>query len=179
MAPWWGAFEAGAGPLKLNSDQLKGGSKTRGAMGFAFGYQPSDWIRAGLHLNGWLMQAFDPYDPTKGESVSNVGGIVDVMPLRRHGLFVRGGYGLSMYTNDHLDGVNGNGPGWEAGGGYEFRIGPIRLAPMAEYSSGRLGKGSPTLPQQTGLRYSVVDLKLMIVGNFSFRHRGGADQSPR
>ena len=88
----------------------------------------------------------------------------------RHRLFVRGGFGLSMYTNNHPDGVYGSGPGWEAGGGYEIPIkGQLRLAPMVEYASGQLGNGSPKLPQQTGLRYSVVEFKLSIVGNFGHR----------
>jgi hypothetical protein len=177
-SPWWASFEAGGGSMKLTSDQQKGDAKTRGAMGFAGGYQPSDWLRVGLHMNGWLMQAFDPYDPIKGESVSNFGGIVDVIPSQRHRLFARGGFGLSSYTNNHPDGVYGHGPGWEVGGGYEVPIlGQLRLAPMVEYASGGLGTGSPRLPQQTGLRYSVLEFKLMVVGNFG--HRRGVSRLNR
>jgi hypothetical protein len=184
-SPWWVSFEAGGGSLTLTSDQQKGAAKTRGAMGFAGGYQPVDWLRAGLHMNGWLIQAGDLYDPTKGESVSNLGGIVDLIPSQRHRLFARGGFGLSMYANDHLDGVYGHGPGWEAGGGYEIPIpGQLRLAPMVEYASGGLGTGSTKLPQQTGLRYSVLEFKLMVVRDFGHRRGvsrldGAARREPR
>ena len=169
-SPWWASFEAGVGSITITSDQQKGGAQTRGALGFAGGYQPSDWLRVGVHLNGWLLQAGDLYDPTKGVSVSNFGGIIDLMPSRKYRPFARGGFGLSMYDNSHPNGFNGNGPGWEVGGGYEFPIrGRIGLAPMVEYASGQLGNGSPTYPQQTGLRYSVVEFKLAIVGNFGHR----------
>jgi hypothetical protein len=118
------------------------------------------------------------YDPAKGVGVSNLGGVVDVMPSQKYRLFGRGGFGLSMYSNNHPDGVNGHGSGWEAGGGYDIPIvGQIRLAPMVEYASGGLGNGSPTLPQQTGLRYSVIEFKLMVIGNFG--HRRDVSRSRR
>ena len=169
-SPWWVSGELGAGQITLSSDQQKGNGNTSFAFGFAGGYQPFDWLRVGAHLNGWTLQAGDLYDPTKGVGVSNFGGIIDLMPSRKYRLFARGGFGLSMYSNNHLDGANGSGPGWEAGGGYEIPIrGQLRLAPMVEYASGQLGNGSPTFPQQTGLRYSVVEFKLEIVGNFGHR----------
>ena len=174
-SPWWASFEAGGGSITFTSDQQKGDAKTRLALGFAGGYQPSDWLRVGAHLNGWTMQAGDLNDPAKGVGVSNLGGIVDVMPSHRYRLFARGGFGLSMYANNHPDGEFGHGPGWEAGGGYEIPISrQIRLAPMVEYASGGLGKASPSLPLQTGLRYSVVEFKLMVIANFG--HRRGASQ---
>ena len=169
-SPWWASFEAGAGSINLTSDQQRGSSQTRGALGFAGGYQPSDWLRVGMHLNGWTLQAGNLYDPTKGVGVSNLGGIIDLMPSRKYRLFARGGFGLSMYSNNHPSGFDGNGPGWEAGGGYEFPVrGRIGLAPMVEYASGQLGNGSPTYPQETGLRYSAVEFKLTVVGNFGHR----------
>jgi hypothetical protein len=169
-SPWWVSGELGAGQITLSSDQQKGSSNTTFALGFAGGYQPSDWLRVGAHLNGWLLEAGDLYDPTKGVSVSNFGGIIDFMPSRRYRLFARAGFGLSMYTNQHPDGSYGSSPGWEAGGGYEIPIrGRIGLAPMVEYATGGLGNGSPTYPQQTGLRYSVIEFKLAVIGNFGHR----------
>ena len=173
-SPWWASFEVGGGVITPTSDQQKGGAKTRLALGFAGGYQPSDWLRIGAHLNGWTLQAGNLYDPTKGVGVSNLGGILDVMPSQRYRLFARGGFGLSMYASNHPDGVDGHGSGWEAGSGYEIPIrGQIWLAPTVEYASGGLGSGSPTLPQQTGLRYSVIEFKLMVVGNFGHRRGVG------
>lgn len=172
-SPWWVSWETGAGQLKLSSDQLQGGRTTTFAMGFAGGYRPVDMVRVGLHVNGWLLQMFNYNDPTVGESVSNVGGVVDVFPARHRPLFARGGFGLSMYTNRRPLGVDGSGPGWEAGGGYEIPIhGRIRLVPMVEWAAGRLGSGSPDTPLlQTGLHYSVVEFKLTVVGMFGHRGR--------
>jgi hypothetical protein len=163
----------GAGQIKLSSDQQQGNRDTKFALGFAGGYQPTDRLRFGLHLNGWLFQAFDLNNPAVGESVSNTGGVVDVFPLRRNGLFARGGYGVSMYSNNRPAGKNRSGPGWEAGGGYEIPIrGRMRLVPMVEYAAGRLGNGSSDIgPVQTGLRYSVVEFKLVVVGNFGHRRK--------
>jgi hypothetical protein len=170
--PWWVAGEFGAGQITLNTDQQKGGGNTTFAMGFAGGYQPTDWMRVGLHVNGWLLQAFNLYDPTIGESVSNVGAVVDVLPVRKAGLFARGGFGLGTYTNDRPPGTNGNGPAWEAGGGFEIPVrGAIRLAPTVEYSAGSLGKGSGIFPLQTGLNYSVLEFKLAVIGKFGHRRR--------
>lgn len=172
-SPWWVSWEMGAGQLKLSSDQLQDGRSTTFAMGFTGGYRPVDMVRVGLHVNGWLLQMFDYNDPTVGESVSNMGGVVDVFPARHSPLFARAGFGHSMYTNRRPLGVDGGGSGWEAGGGYEIPIrGRIRLVPMVEWAAGRLGSGSPdTLALQTGLHYSVVEFKLTVVGNFGHRRR--------
>jgi hypothetical protein len=171
-SPWWVSGEFGAGQIKLISDVQQGNRTTTFAMGFAGGYQPSDFVRVGLHLNGWLLEMFDPYNPIKGESVSNVGGVVDVFPSRRSRLFARGGFGWSSYTNNHPTGVYGSGSGWEVGGGYEMPVyGRIRLAPLVEYAEGGLGKGAIALPVQPGLRYSVVEFKLAVIGSFGRRRR--------
>jgi hypothetical protein len=172
-SPWWVTGELGAGQIKLSSDRQQGNRVTTFAMGFAGGYQPTDRLRLGLHLNGWLLQASDYYNPFVGENVSNVGGVVDLFPLGKNKLFARGGYGLSMYSIQRPAGTNGNGTGWEAGGGYEVPIrGRIRLVPMVEYAAGTLGRGSSdTYPIQTGLRYSVLEFKLTVVGSFGHRRR--------
>lgn len=172
-SPWWVTGEFGAGMIKLNSDRQQGNQRTKFAMGFAGGYRPTDWLRVGLHLNGWLLQASDFNDPTVGENVSNLGGVADLFPSRRYGIFARGGYGLSMYSINRPIGMNGHGSGWEAGGGYEIPIrGSIRLAPMVEYAAGSLGNGSSDVtPIQTGLHYSVFEFKVAVVGSFGHRRR--------
>ena len=167
---WWVSFDLGAGQIKMSTDQTRGKGVTTFAMGFAGGRKVTDWARVGLHLNGWLLQAFNLNDPTVGESVSNVNGIVDVFPIRNRTLFLRAGGGLSMYTNERLEGGFGNGPGWEIGGGYEYRIrGNLSLAPEAGYSAGGLGNGYVSPPAATGLHFSVLEFKL--AANYRFRGR--------
>lgn len=173
VPPFWWGFEIGAGQIKLNSDQQKGTFNTSFALGFAGGYQPVDWMRVGLHLNGWLLQASDLYNPAVGEAVTNVGAVIDVRPVRNSRLFVRGGFGRGIYSIERPTGTDGNGPAWEVGCGFDFipLKGNGRMAPTIEYSSGTLGKGSPTFPPQTGLNYSVLEFKLTAVGNFGHRRR--------
>lgn len=169
---WWASMELGAGQLKLSTSQFPGRSETDFAMGFAGGYQPADWMRVGLHLNGWLLQAFDPNDPIKGESVSNVGAIVDVLPVRKARFFARGGFGRGLYSNNRPTGTYGSGSAWEAGGGFETPVrGNIRVAPVVEYSAGTLGIGDFSFPLQTALSYSVLEFKLTVIGNLGHRRR--------
>lgn len=169
---WWVAGEFGEGQLKLSSDQVQGNRNSTFAMGFAGGRRLGDRIQVGLHLNGWLLQAFNLNDPTVGESVSNFGGVIDFFPARKSRLFVRGGAGLSMYTNDQPMGANGSGFGWEAGGGYEI---PLRLhygiAPTLEYASGGLGDVRSGSSVVTGRRFSVVEFEVVAVYHFGGRKR--------
>lgn len=170
--PWWAGFDLGAGQLKLSSDKQQGSRGTTFAMGFTGGHRLTQWSRAGLHVNGWLMQAFNLNDPTVGESVSTVNGIIDVFPVKTKPLFVRGGGGLSMYSNNHPSGTNGSGPGWEVGGGYEFRMhGNMGIVPMVQYASGSLGNGLSAAAPGTGLRYSVVEFKAAFIFRFGGTRR--------
>jgi hypothetical protein len=141
-------------------------------MGFAGGRHISQWVRVGLKLNGWLLQAFDLYDPTVGESVSNVMGIVDVFPSPRHPLFARAGVGWASYTNNRPTGTGGDGLGWEAGAGYEIPLrGHLALAPVVEYAAGGLGTAYDPVAPITGRKYSVVEFKLAAVYHFAGRGR--------
>ncbi len=136
-------------------------------MGFAGGRRLGDRARVGLHLNGWLLQAFDLNNPAVGESVSNVGGVFDFFPSWKSRIFARGGLGLSMYSNNRPTGSNGNGLGWEVGGGYEIPLrGQLGLAPMVEYASGSFGDVRSAGAAETGRRYSVVEFKMEAVYHF-------------
>lgn len=164
--PWWVSGEFGEGQLKFSSDHLQGDRVPTFAMSFAGGRQVREGMRFGLKLNGWTLESSDPYDLTKGESVSNVMGMVDVFPLPRTRLFVRGGFGWASYTNNHLTALNGDGVGWETGVGYEIPLrGQLRLAPIVEYASGGLGDAHDAA-RQTVPKYSVLEFKLGVVYRF-------------
>jgi hypothetical protein len=122
------------------------------------------WI--GLHLDGWLLQAFDLNNPAVGESVSNVGGVFDFFPSWKSRIFARGGVGLSMYSNNRPTGSNGNGLGWEVGGGYEIPLrGQLGLAPMVEYASSRFGDVAARVRwrRDDGIRWSSSRWKRSII----------------
>ena len=167
---WWVSGGIGEGQLELSSDQQQNDRVSSFALGFAGGRRVGDWTRVGLELNGWLLQAFNLNDPTVGESVSNVMGVVDVFPSRSRRLFARGGLGWASYTNNQLTGVSGNGLGWETGGGYEIPLsGSLRLTPIVQYAAGDLGDARNLSSPQTGRRYSVIEIKLAVVYHFGRR----------
>lgn len=167
VRPWWVSGEFGEGQLKLSSDQQRGHVVPTFALGLAGGRQVGEFVRVGVKLNGWSLQSSNLYDPTAGESVSNVMGMVDVFPLQRGRLFVRGGGGWASYTNNHPTASNGNGLGWETGIGYELPLRQqLRLAPTVEYAAGSLGDAYDPLTPQTQRRYSVIEFKLAVVCRF-------------
>jgi hypothetical protein len=102
-----------------------------------------------------------------GESVSNVSGVIDIFPIPRKRYFLRAGGGFSQYSINRPAGTNGSGPGWEVGGGYEAPLrGNLRIVPMVEYASGRLGNGSNSATAMNGLRFSVVEFKIAALFRF-------------
>lgn len=170
ISPWWVAGEFGEGEIKLSSNQSAGNRLAKFAMGFAGGRQIGDRLRLGLHLNGWLIQAFSLNNPAVGESVSNTGAVADGFLLKRVPLFVRGGVGWAAYTNNRPSGVNGSGLCWEGGGGYEFPVkGSFGLMPIIEYSQGGYGDARDPGTPITGRRYSVTEFKFAVVYHFGGR----------
>jgi len=165
--PWWVWAEAGDGHLKLTSDQHQGDRSETFALGFAAGRQIRDRARIGLLVDGWLLHAFNLNDPRAGESISDVMGMFDLLPVRRVPFFLRGGVGLSMYTNNRPNETGGHGLCWTAGGGYEFPLTRrLGLVPMVDYSSGGLGDARNVAVVETGRRYSVIEIKAAMVYHF-------------
>ena len=91
LRAWWAGGEIGEGQLSLSSDQVHRDRTPTFALGFFGGHRLGDQARVGLEMNGWLLQASNLNDPTVGESVSNVLGVIDVFPTRKIPLFIRGG----------------------------------------------------------------------------------------
>ncbi len=165
--PWWAGVELGDGQLQLRSDQASQPRTSTMALGFAGGHTLGEHLRAGVEVNGWLLQAFDLNNPAVGESVSNVWGIVDAFPAGKIPFFVRGGAGYSSYTINRPEGIGSSGWSWTAGAGYEFRVREILgLAPMVAYSAGDLGSVPAFIPPVTNRRYSVIEFKVAL--NFHF-----------
>ncbi len=167
VRPWWIGGELGSGQLKLSSDQSPGDRNTTFALGFVGGHSLGSRARIGMEVNGWLLQAFDLYNPTVGESVSNVMGIADVFPIAKVPLFLRAGAGGAFYENNRPEGYNGSGWAWTAGGGYEIRVWKeLGVAPMVAWSAGRFGDVRNPITTETGRRFSVVEFKLDILWHF-------------
>lgn len=168
--PWWLWAEAGDGFLELSSDQHVSHRRETLALGFAGGRQFRDRARIGIMVDGWLLQVFNFNDPTAGESISDVMGIIDVLPIHRKGLFLRGGVGVSIYTNDRPNETGGHGLSWLAGGGYELPLkGRLGLVPMVDYGYGGLGDARNAAVYETGRRYSVIEVKAALIYHFGDR----------
>jgi len=129
-----------------------------------------DHARVGLEINGWLLQGFNLNDPTVGESVSNVLGVIDVFPIRKIPLFIRGGGGLAMYQNNRPEESGGTGHSWAGGAGYEIRFTKrLGLAPMMEYAYGRFDDVRNPITVETGRHYSVVEFRVAAIWHFGKR----------
>ncbi|MGZ3387635.1 MAG: hypothetical protein ACXVB5_22405, partial [Isosphaeraceae bacterium] len=112
LRAWWAGGEIGEGQLSLSSDQIHRKRTPTFALGFFGGHRLGDRARVGLEVNGWLLQASNLNDPTVGEGVSNVLGVIDLLPTRKIPLFIRGGGGLAMYQNNRpQDRAAEDGPG--------------------------------------------------------------------
>ena len=170
LRAWWAGGEIGEGQLSLASDQIHRGRTPTFALGFFGGHRLGDRARVGLEVNGWLLQASNLNDPTVGEGVSNVLGVMDVFPVRKIALFVRGGGGLAMYQNNRPEGFGGRGFSWTGGAGYEIRFSErLGLAPMVGYAYGRFDDVRNPITVETGRHYSVVEFKVAAIWHFGKR----------
>lgn len=165
--PWFASIDLGESQIKLESDQNPGKYNPGFALGFTGGHRLGHRARVGGQINGQLLQAFNLNDPTVGESVSHVFAIADLLPLRNGRLFLRGGSGLSIYTNNHANGIGGHGPGWTVGAGYEFPVNQtFALAPIFNYTGARFQERRDITPAQTGRAFSAIEFRLGFVFHF-------------
>ena len=170
LRAWWVGGEIGEGQLSLSSDQIQRDRTPTFALGFFGGHTLGGQARVGLEVNGWLLQASNLNDPTVGEGVSNVLGVVDVFPKRRIPLFLRGGGGLAMYQNNRPAESGGTGWSWTGGAGYEVRFSErLGLAPIVEYAYGRFDDVRNPITVETGRHYSVVEFKVAAIWHFGKR----------
>jgi len=173
LRAWWVGGEIGEGQLSLSSDQIHRSRTPTLALGFFGGHRLRDQARVGLEINGWLLQASNLNDPTVGEGVSNVFGVIDVFPARKIPLFVRGGGGLALYQNNRPEGTNGKGWSWTGGAGYEVRLNErLGLAPIVGYAYGRFDDVRNPITIETGRHYSVIEFKVAVICHFGKKAGG-------
>ena len=170
LRTWWAGGEIGEGQLKLSSDQIHRHRTPTFAFGFFGGHRLGNQARFGLEINGWLLQASNLNDPTVGENVSNVLGVIDVFPARKIPLFIRGGAGLALYENNRPGESGGTGFSWTGAAGYEFRVSErVGLAPIVGYAYGRFDDVRNPITVETGRHYSVVEFKIAAICHFGKR----------
>lgn len=167
---WFAAIALGYGRLSVRSDQ--GTAPDHGAftLSLRVGRAINDRLRVGLDVAGWLIEAGDVADPSKGASVSVTDLFAQVFPSPVVPFYVELGGGYAKYTDNAPDAYGADGLGWTIGVGYELGVADrVRIVPSAQWSSGRFRDTGNMLLTRTGLEYQVWDLRLAALVRFGKR----------
>jgi len=165
--PWWVELQMGYGSTELTSDLGRAGHQGTFTLAFRGGRSFGERLRVGLELGGWLLEAGDIWDPSKGESLSEVAVIALVTPIADLPLFMEAGAGLTFYTNNRPLEFGSRGTGWTVGAGWLVSLSrTVRLAPSVHVSGGGLRDIDNVLVTETGLRYSAWDVRLGLTKDF-------------
>ena len=145
---WWGTFELGAGQLDRTMPGFSDNS-ARFYLGLGGGVAVDPHILLGIEASGWLIQAENANDPTKGAGISRVFAVAKIYPQVASSFHLDLGAGAitgwdnSPWNSNHTgspSGSNHHGSGWEAGIGYDMMFGTHgAFTPFLRYSSGTAG----------------------------------------
>ncbi|MDH5250444.1 MAG: hypothetical protein OEW40_15710 [Cyclobacteriaceae bacterium] len=159
-------LNAGTGLLLLSKNDLNTSRDARFSLGFFGGYKPNRWLRTGIILNGWLIEAFGAFgsNPEKGVSISNVYGQLQIFPFAEFPIFANISGGYSSYTNHHPDEFNAHGSGGLFGLGYEKDLSK-RLAAsfVVNYGFGRFKDVENVAAVVKNQHYDVIEFLVAIV----------------
>ncbi len=164
---WYVGMDMGAGWMRLIQNDIPSERVPRFSMGFYCGYKVTSWLRAGMNLNGWLIESFGypgnyNYNPAKGVSVSNIFAQVMIFPFPRCNLYIDLAGGHSEYINYHPDSYNASGMGGWVAVGYEKDL-LRRLGCLIKvyYARGQFDDVNiPNVATVTNQHYDVVGLTL-------------------
>lgn len=169
---WFAALALGYGRLDVRSDQTE--SATQGAFTLSLrgGRAIGERARVGLDVAGWLIEAGDVSDPSKGASVSVTNLFVQYFPTAGAPFYVEGGAGFAHYTDNAPDAFGADGVGWTLGVGYERVVSDqVRIVPGVQWSGGRFRDTQNMVLSRTGLGYGVIDVRLAALVRFGRRGR--------
>ena len=136
-AGFWGGIDIGAGYVQRSFAEVEE-DETNLFLGFKAGYTLNPHFLMGVELSGWLLEASDVNDPSKGEGISQVFLITRYYPSLDYGLFAKvgGGY-LSYWNNRPGEPRRKSGWGLTFGGGYDFYLNKNwAITPFVTYSFG-------------------------------------------
>lgn len=168
---WFLGMDVGYGSLDLRSDQVDEFSKHALALTFRAQVRVGERIRLGLEAGGWTLDSTDVDDPSKGESVSNVLVVLDLVPEGRYRPLFRLGVGRVEYNNNAPTALEGGGWGFRAAVGWEFPVWRnVRLVPRLQYGASELDDEYGYEDVRTGRSYDAWDLGIGVTWVF----RGGS-----
>lgn len=149
--------------LLVNSGNTETSSKGRFALGFYGGYIPLKCLRAGIRLDGWLIEPFGSFqtDPAKGISISNSFLEISVYPFNKWPLFANVSGGISKYINHHPDAYNAKGYGGQLAMGYDYALNQrMSIILMLSYAKGYFNDLSYPFIVPENRRYTATTLSL-------------------
>ena len=136
---WWGTIELGAGQLHRTTPGFSNNSG-RFYLGLAGGIAVDPHVLLGAEFSGWLIQAEDVNDPTKGSGISRVFAVARIYPQSTSTLHFQIGAGSITGWDKSPSSSYRHGTGWEAGVGYDAVVGTRGvITPFLRYSSGKAG----------------------------------------
>jgi len=159
-------LDAGTGLLLLSKNDLDASRDARFSLGFFGGYKPCRWLRTGIIVNGWLIEAFGAFgsNPEKGVSISNVYGQLQIFPFAEFPIFANVSGGYSSYTNHHPDEFNAHGSGGLFGLGYEKDLTKhLGVSFVVNYGFGRFKDVENVVAAVKNQHYDVVEFLVAIV----------------
>jgi len=89
---WWGTFELGAGQLDRTMPGFSDNS-ARFYLGLGGGMAVDPHLLLGIEASGWLIQAENANDPTKGAGISRVFAVARIYPQATSNLHLQLGAG--------------------------------------------------------------------------------------
>jgi hypothetical protein len=163
---FYGSMNLGLGIVRGNISGENTNTTGQFAMHFNAGVFVSRSVQAGITLNGWLFESFEPIPfAYKGESISNGMVHLQVYPIKKHRFYLKGAYGLSEYTNLRPQEDSGKGRAFMTALGHEKETGWQRflLGIQLSYNSGNLKytdmAGKNSLQDRS---FQTVDLTLFL-----------------
>lgn len=137
---WWVGLDLGAGQLRRSLPEVSE-SKPRFYFSLEGGVTVTPQLLVGLEVGGWLLQAENPDDPTRGAAISPLFVTARIYPSKMSTFHIRLGGGSINAWNNAVDAVDQWGTGWEAGFGYDVQIrGRHHITPFVLYSRGSVGQ---------------------------------------
>jgi hypothetical protein len=160
---FWAGVQVGYGVLDKFSDQEPHNEQGAFALAFNLGGTLNRHVRLGAQINGWLVEAYDPYDPATGASLSQIFAIAQVYPWCASGVFLKLGAGRAIYANHHPDEFGSSGWGHTIAVGYDWTVSRrVSLTPAINYSRGSLGNVDNVLLTVQKRRYRVIDFGIAV-----------------
>jgi hypothetical protein len=116
----WGGIDFGVGYIERSFPETEE-EENKAFLGFTVGYTLNPHFLIGIELSGWLYEASNVWEPSKGEGLSQVLLVTRYYPSRASGLFAKigGGY-VSHWNNRPGEPRRKSGWGLSFGGGYDL-----------------------------------------------------------